>query len=529
MPEARTATPAKGRRLSKPIPRTLTAVAEIASALANGESIGEVMPGILSAVVNELDGVKATLWLRGVDGLRRAWSAGNDDTPAADVEARLAARADNVCTELVVAPLHAGRQELGALSVRPGREISARDQLFFTAVADVLAPALRDAEYAHRLQSEVAARTREIDEQRRFTEKIIDSLPVGLYVIDRAYRIQAWNRKRETGLQGVSREDAMGRTIFEILHRQPADVLRSEFSSVFETGEMQQFTIESSAFGEAHTYRISKIPMRVGDAGAGGDGEISHVITIGEDITEWRQAEERFAQAEKLAALGTLAAGVMHEINNPLATIGACAEGVAIGLEEGTMAAASSKAEIVDSLNLIQGEVHRCKGIIDTLLDFSRPKAKTKAAVAIPAVIDKTLKLVKHHPRFRRMDVGVEIGADPAPVWANEEQMVQVLMALLLNALDAMEEQGVITLRTRSDERTRMMITEVVDRGHGIRNVDRMKIFEPFYTTKGPSRGTGLGLSICYSIITEHGGRIEVDSVVGEGSVFRVLLPMRAA
>ena len=107
--------------------------------------------------------------------------------------------------------------------------------------------------------------------------------------------------------------------------------------------------------------------------------------------------------------------------------------------------------------------------------------------------------------------------------------MVQVLMALLLNALDAMEEQGVITLRTRSDERARMMITEVVDRGHGIRNVDRMKIFEPFYTTKGPSRGTGLGLSICYSIITEHGGRIEVDSVVGEGSVFRVLLPMRAA
>ena len=529
MSEARTATPAKGRRLSKPIPRTLTAVAEIASALANGESIGEVMPGILSTVVNELDGVKATLWLRGVDGLRRAWSAGNDDTAAADVEARLVARGENVCTELLVAPLHAGRQELGALSVRPGREISARDQLFFTAVADVLAPALRDAEYAHRLQSEVAARTREIDEQRRFTEKIIDSLPVGLYVIDRAYRIQAWNRKRETGLQGVSREDAMGRTIFEILHRQPADVLRSEFSSVFETGEMQQFAIESSAFGEAHTYRISKIPMRVGEAAAGSEGEISHVITIGEDITEWRQAEERFAQAEKLAALGTLAAGVMHEINNPLATIGACAEGVAIGLEEGTMAAASSQAEIVESLNLIQGEVHRCKGIIDTLLDFSRPKPKTKTEVAIPAVIEKTLKLVKHHPRFRRMDVGVEIGADPAPVWANEEQMVQVLMALLLNALDAMEEQGVITLRTRSDERARMMITEVVDRGHGIRNVDRMKIFEPFYTTKGPSRGTGLGLSICYSIITEHGGRIEVDSVVGEGSVFRVLLPMRAA
>jgi two-component system NtrC family sensor kinase len=507
--------------MSQPIPRTLTAFAEIAAALATGESVGAVMPGILGAVASELDGAQATLWLRGLDGLRRAWSVANDGTPAASVEQQLRSGDAAPDDGFVAARLVAGRQEIGALSARPGRALATEDRLFLSTVADLLAPALGAAEYAHRLESEVAARTREIDEQRRFTEKIIDSLPVGLYVIDRSYRIQAWNRKREIGLQGVSREEAIGRTIFEILHRQPAELLRGEFESVFETGQIQQFPIESTAFGESRTYRISKIPMQLVE-----NAEVTHVITVGEDITEWKQAEERFAQAEKLAALGTLAAGVMHEINNPLATIGACAESIAIGLEEQRLELPRDAAEMHEGLDLIQQEVMRCKGIIESLLDFSRPKPTTKAILDLDAVIQKTLKLVKHHPRFRRMTVTLDAGRGVRPVWANEEQMVQVFMALLLNALDAMEDKGVITLRTRDDEKEEMTIAEVVDRGHGIRSADRAKIFEPFYTTKGPSRGTGLGLSICYAIVTEHGGRLEVDSTIGEGSVFRVVLPV---
>jgi two-component system NtrC family sensor kinase len=508
-------------RSSRPIPRSLIALAEIGSTLAKNHSVGAVMPGILATVASELDGTQATCWLRGIDGLRRAWSVAGDETSAAEVDAYLhsAEGAESEGFEAVL--LAASHQELGALSVRPGRLLGPQDHLFLSTVADVLAPALDAAENAHRLESEVAARTRQFDQQRRFIEKIIDSLPVGLYVIDRGYRIQAWNRKRETGLQGVSREEAIGRTIFEILHRQPAELLRSEFESVFETGQMQQFTIESSNFGEPRTYRISKIPMSLVD-----EKEVSHIITIGEDITEWKQAEARFAQAEKLAAIGTLAAGVMHEINNPLATIGACAETLALGVEEQTLEIPRDTAEVKESLSLIQQEVMRCKGIIDGLLNFSRPKSTTKVPVDLNLVIDKTLKLVKHHPRFRRVTVGVEKGSGLSAVWANEEQMIQVFMALLLNALDAMEDKGEITLRTRMDDAGETTIAEVVDRGHGIRPADRKKIFEPFFTTKAPSRGTGLGLSIVYAIVTEHGGRIEVDSNPGEGSVFRILLPV---
>jgi signal transduction histidine kinase len=199
-----------------------------------------------------------------------------------------------------------------------------------------------------------------------------------------------------------------------------------------------------------------------------------------------------------------------------------------LGLREGTLIPTNTNVELLDSLSLIQQEVHRCKGITDALLDFSRPKSTEKLLVDVNVVVEKTLRLVRHHPRFRRVNVGVEADKRIKPVLANEEQLVQVFMSLLLNALDAMEDKGVITLRTRPDDKGEMTVAEVVDQGHGIRSADRKKIFEPFFTTKPPSRGTGLGLSICYAIVTEHGGRIEVDSVVGEGSVFRILLPASA-
>jgi two-component system, NtrC family, sensor kinase len=372
---------------------------------------------------------------------------------------------------------------------------------------------LRQAAHAQRLESEVVERTRQIDRERRVTERIIDSLPVGLYVIDRDYRISVWNRKRETGMQGVSRDEAIGRTIFEILHRQPAAVLRREFDEVFATGRLQIFQMESTASGELRTFRISKIPMRLED------GPVTHVITVGEDVTEWREAQERFSQAEKLAAIGTLAAGVMHEINNPLATIAACAEGLEYSL-------ADVPPPLREGLQLIQSEVQRCKGIVDSLLDFSRPKAGDKELVDVNAAIERTLFILKHHSRFKKLHVQVELDRSlGAVVRANEEQLVQVFMSLLINAMDAMHEQGTITLRTRWGADAASVVAEVVDQGEGIRRADLPKIFEPFFTTKAPGRGTGLGLSICYAIVAEHGGRIEVDSVPGEGSVFRMVLP----
>jgi two-component system NtrC family sensor kinase len=490
------------------------AISQIAAALATGDAPIEVLGSVLSRIADTVSASGCSLWLTDELELRCKARVGVAPPPVAVVRMLLARpRSDPGDDGPLVVRLDTAHHPLGALVVTPDAPLGATARAFLFAVADILAPVLRQSAYAQRLESEVIERTRQIDRERRVTERIIDSLPVGLYVIDREYRISVWNRKRETGMQGVSREEAIGRTIFEILHRQPASMLRKEFDEVFATGRLQIFQMESTASGELRTYRLSKIPMRLDN------GPVTHVITVGEDVTEWRQAQDRFSQAEKLAAIGTLAAGVMHEINNPLATIAACAESLEINHED-------APPDIQEGLRLIQSEVQRCKGIVDSLLDFSRPKAGDKSLVDVNVAIDRTLFVLKHHTRFKKLQVRTELDrALGTSVYANEEQLVQVFMALLINAMDAMQERGTVELRTRQSDDGASVLAEVIDQGEGIRRADIPKLFEPFFTTKAPGRGTGLGLSICYAIVAEHGGRIEVDSTPGEGSVFRIVLP----
>ncbi len=506
---------------------SLSALAAVASGLNSGVPLEEAIPRILDEVRNQLRSDECVVWLRedGKTELQARWSSGTQVTTSAAVAAALENSATAGDPALTVASLDAGKVRIGALTLRRQQQFFPEERLLMKTLANFFAPFITSAEQSRRLAAEVELRTKQIEEQRKFTSHIIDSLPVGLYVIDSEYRIQAWNKKRETGMQGVARDEVMGRTIFDILHRQSAEDLRREFDDVFATGVVQQFHTESASFGKPRVYRVSKIPMRLG-----GD-KVSHVITIGEDVTEWKEAMDRMSQADKLAAIGQLAAGVMHEINNPLATIAACAESLNLLVEDMRAIGYAMNKQFAEYLTIIESEVHRCKRIVDGLLEFSHPRALTKEHIVVDDAIEQSLFLVKHHAKFKRMTINRELTAGPAGiVSANRDQMVQVFMALLINAVDAMGETGSLTVRSR---RGRLafdaVIAEVVDEGHGIARSEVPKIFEPFYTTKGPGRGTGLGLSICYAIVTEHGGRVEVDSAPGAGSVFRVILPAVAS
>lgn len=356
------------------------------------------------------------------------------------------------------------------------------------------------------------------EEQKRFTEAIIDSLPISLYAVDRDYRIVAWNRNRELGGQGIPRDAALGRNIFEVLTRQRRDVLEAEFKRAFETGEIERLEQETTQpNGTSQHWLISKIPMR------NEDGEVTHVITIGEEITARVESNRAIGRAEKLAAVGRLAAGVVHEINNPLATIAACAEALESRVDEGVFGSSTETKDLRDYLRLIRDEAFRCKTITNGLLDFSRTRAGQQMPVNMSQVVQSAARLLSHQSRGDAVEIRVEAAKDITYISGDEGQLQQAVIALSTNAIDAMPEGGRLTLRTRIEDGC--VLVEVADTGIGISPEHLTKIFDPFFTTKELGHGTGLGLAVCYGIVTEHGGRLDVQSTIGVGTTFTISIP----
>jgi two-component system NtrC family sensor kinase len=369
------------------------------------------------------------------------------------------------------------------------------------------------------LAREVERRTAEAVAQRKFTEAIIDSLPVSLYAVDRNFRIVAWNRNRELGGQGVPRGRALGKNIFEVLTRQPREVLEREFTRAFETGEIERIEQESAQpDGATKHWLVSKIPMRA-------DGsDVTHVITVGEDITARVEANRAVARTEKLAAVGRLAAGVVHEINNPLATIAACAESLEMRVREGAFGESKDVDDLREYLALIRGEAFRCKSITNGLLDFSRNRAGQFSPVSLAQVIGSAARLIRHQRRAgKRVEIKTKVADDLHAVFGDAGALQQAVIILAENGVDATDEGGTLDVTARNEGAG--VIIEVSDTGVGIAPEHLAKIFDPFFTTKEIGRGTGLGLAVCYGIVKEHGGNVSVESVVGKGTTFTLTLP----
>jgi two-component system NtrC family sensor kinase len=245
---------------------------------------------------------------------------------------------------------------------------------------------------------------------------------------------------------------------------------------------------------------------------------------VAEKTEELRLAQDHMVQMEKMVSLGTLAATVAHELNNPLEGILTYAKLIRKKLELGELSG-ESLTEILGELSMIADETARCGNIVKNLLLFSREKIGEFKENDLRALVDRTFRLIEHHLKMHAIRVVSNFEDRPLLIVCDAHQIEEALLALEINAVEAMPSGGTLTIDVGEMPGRNAVHIEVSDTGVGIPNVAMPHIFEPFYTTKKDGKGTGLGLSVVYGIIERHGGSISVDSKVDTGTTFTITLP----
>jgi two-component system sensor histidine kinase HydH len=339
---------------------------------------------------------------------------------------------------------------------------------------------------------------------KNYTENILQSVKGGVITFDLDSRITKINSSAITSLAAEN-----------------ASILETE-EHVRGT-ELWDLVREGLRSGETVTGREIRmmtlagylIPIDVSTSLLREGGQPIGLVVSFRDLSRLKVLEEQIRRADRLASLGHLSAGVAHEIRNPLGIIKGSASILhrRFGGKEGEEGLTES----------IVAEVDRLSDVVTNLLDFARPKPPNIVEANLNAVVGKALQLAQLH-RGGRIEIRNELSPDLPLIPIDPEQCEQVFLNLVLNALEAMEAGGTLTVASDYDPAEDEAVVTVSDTGVGIDPESREKIFDPFFT--GKSQGTGLGLSVTHMIVEAHNGRIEVESEVGKGSTFRVRFPM---
>jgi signal transduction histidine kinase len=258
------------------------------------------------------------------------------------------------------------------------------------------------------------------------------------------------------------------------------------------------------------------------------DGKPRGLVVIIKDISEQKEQQERLLQSARLADIGQLAAGVAHEINTPLASIALRAESLLKSAEDPRLQAIDSFKNFPRYLKTIDEEIFRCKKIISALLEFSRRRKPEVRETDLNALAERAAELVGHQMRLKQVALSLQLEPGLRSIKADDGQLRQALIALLMNALDATPAGGRVEVRT-SSEGDGNLVLSVADTGVGIPRENLDKIFNPFFTTKPTGQGTGLGLAICHGIVASHGGEIRVESEPNHGTRISLVLPGEGA
>jgi two-component system NtrC family sensor kinase len=355
---------------------------------------------------------------------------------------------------------------------------------------------------------------RRLHQQQEFARRLVDNFPDLILVLDAEahYTFVSPRCKEVLGYEIEETQNMKfgGRTHPEDLHA--AESLYKDIIAGKQNFASLEIRVRHKT-GEWRRIRFNFSPL------ADEKGNIEGVVLSGRDVTVLKRLEEQLIQAEKLAAMGQMLAGVAHELNNPLTAI----LGVTELLRERQGTDDSTKRQ----LELTHRQARRAARIVQNLLEFSRPASPQKKPLDLNNLLERTLQLHEHSLRRNNIEVDFHPQHDLPGVTGDANQLIQVFLNLITNAEQAIREvHDAGRIQIRAGRNGKQLTITVQDDGVGIRPEALPRIFDPFYTTKRPGGGTGLGLSICMSIIREHGGNIEAEILPAGGSAFTIYLPV---
>ncbi|MBI5588174.1 MAG: cache domain-containing protein [Deltaproteobacteria bacterium] len=354
-------------------------------------------------------------------------------------------------------------------------------------------------------------------QQTNLIESIINSLPYCLYVIERNMGIVAWNRHASLACPickcGSEDECQNMNFITHLPNDELKEGLEKVIREVFATGEprhLEQKVSPKERGAKELVVRTSVFPI------FSERRMVENVVWMAEDVTKKKEIEASVISSEKLAAIGQLAAGIAHEVNNPLGGILNCLYNF-----KNRKLTDERKIEYLD---FMEEGMKRVQNIVRQLLDFSQQHAPALSLTDINGMIEGIVPLFIHSIKDRDIRLVKNLGTGLPPILVDKHQIEQILVNLILNAIQSLEGEGLIEISTRFEGNWYCIL--VSDNGCGIPPENIPRIFDPFFTTKGVGKGTGLGLSVSRGIIERHKGRIDVESKAGKGTVFKVSLPI---
>jgi C4-dicarboxylate-specific signal transduction histidine kinase len=360
--------------------------------------------------------------------------------------------------------------------------------------------AIRDAHQT--LEERIAARTRALRDSEQFLELLVNSIDQRVVVTDRDHRII----KSNAAVERAHGRSLVGELCYRAFEARDAPCDGCPVARTFTTGVPAVAERSQTTAGGQEPVAIETYPVR-DDA-----GRVQSVISISRVITREKQLQAQLAFQEKLAAFGQLAAGVAHELGNPLASI-----------DSQLQRAEADPARAAASVAVVRKEVGRMARMLRELVDFSRRKRDAVHLASPNQIVVDVARLLEHDPRARDAELVRDLAPEVPGVRIVEDHLVQVLVNLGLNALDALDQDRRVVLSTRAADGA--VELRVADTGTGVPPDAQARLFEPFYTTKAHGRGTGLGLFVSKRIVEDMGGTLRLESTGPTGTVFVVRLP----